>query len=420
MIAGTCILKSQKEIVDAALEDSLTPAVFLFDVDGVLVQPLGYRAAVRATVEDIAHRLGINGAAPDDETIAVFEAQGITCEWDMIPMTLAVLLEDFLRQTGAELNLDLFQSACASIPNFPHRRLQPDYAAAFRALGQFSQPGEAPADTLLLACQNGLADHLFPRLSRQGIMRDLLRFTRRPAQSLTTRIFETYALGNEVFGQSMRLPPEVQSVSTLSAYDRPLLSPQMCARLLSAEKQGRVRSAAYTARPSLPLSPSEEPLAVFAPEAEMALRLVGLDEIQLVGSGQMGEAAARLHEREDRLTKPAPYHALTAAAAALSGSRSGALEWIVQVYRFFEKGAQQPPLLINSVPLPPRFELHIFEDSPAGMRGGIEAAGLFAEMGCHAQLVLWGISDHAEKQAALQQAGAKVYPDINSALADAL
>ena len=398
----------------------MTPAVFLFDVDGVLVQPLGYRAAVRATVNDIARRMGIHAAAPDDETIAVFEAQGITCEWDMIPMTLAVLLEDFLRQTGAELNLDSFQSACASIPNFPHRSLQPDYAAAFRALGQFSRPGEAPSDTLLLACQNGLADQLFPRLSRQGILHELLSFTRRPAQSLTTRIFETYALGNEVFNQSMRLPSEVQTVSTLNAYDRPLLSPQMRARLLLAEKQGRVRSAAYTARPSQPLTPSDEPLAVFAPEAEMALRLVGLEEIQLVGSGQMGEAAARLHEREDRLTKPAPYHALTAAAAALSGSLSGALEWIVQVYRFFEEGERQPALQIDAVPLPTQFELHIFEDSPAGMRGGIEAAGLFAQMGCQVKLVLWGISDHAEKQEALQQAGAKVYPDINSALADAL
>ncbi|NPA30626.1 MAG: hypothetical protein GXO37_01345, partial [Chloroflexi bacterium] len=67
--------------------------VWLFDMDGVLLAPLGYRRAVAATVQHFAHRLGLTPPLPADGDMAEYEAHGITSEWDMTPLMLAALLE---------------------------------------------------------------------------------------------------------------------------------------------------------------------------------------------------------------------------------------------------------------------------------------------------------------------------------------
>ena len=49
----------------------MEPTVFLFDVDGVLVKPGGYRAAVRATVNYFTRQLNLGDLSPSDETVAI-------------------------------------------------------------------------------------------------------------------------------------------------------------------------------------------------------------------------------------------------------------------------------------------------------------------------------------------------------------
>jgi hypothetical protein len=69
-----------------------------------------------------------------------------------------------------------------------------------------------------------------------------------------------------------------------------------------------------------------------------------------------------------------------------------------------------------STRLPEKLSLHIFEDSPAGLRGGMLAASMIRDLGADVSLHLWGVSDHTEKQEALQAVGAKVFPDVNQAV----
>jgi hypothetical protein len=395
----------------------LEPVVFLFDLDGVMVQPLGYRAAVRATVNDFSQHLGLGNMAPEDHTIAIYEAQGITCEWDMIPITLAILLEAALAHIGKPLRLDSWQDTCRQLQAIQVKGLQVDYAPTLRELGQYMKPGEAPAESLLALCRAGDGSHLFPCLSGQGVLNDLLLHTRRPAHSKTTHIFQTYVLGDQVFAKSMGLTPEVATESLLERYDLPLLASETRGQLLAAAAAG-VRMAVYTARPSIPLGAVAERLAVFTPEAELALELIGMQAIPVIGSGQMGEAAMRLGEHEDRMAKPSPYHALAAIAAAWLGDRAAALRWVEYVFRWIEREESLPAGL--SKILPDRLSLDIFEDSPAGMRGGKAAARILAGLGTAVEIRLWGVSDHPEKRAALSAEGAQLFPDINQAVAKAL
>lgn len=391
----------------------MEPTIWLFDIDGVLVQPGGYRAAVRETVKHFTRQMGLEDLSPSEETYAIFESQGITSEWDMVPITLALILEAASARLGR--GFDSLNSAIESLKTQDLSALVVDFAPTLRALGAIVQPGVAPADSLLALVEEGQGLSFFPRLAGHGVLRDLLANTRKPAISRTTHVFETYVLGHEVYCREVGLPAEVQSDSLLEKLDRPLLLPETREQVRAWIAQGRLKAAAYTARPSTAVSTLTEPLAVCLPEAEAALRLVGFEDLPLIGSGQTGELAVRLGEPEDRLTKPAPYHALAAAASAWSGDRAAALEWVGKVFRGYERGDMLP----EGSPLPKRLCLHVFEDSPTGMVGGKAAAKLLEAMGIHAEVHLWGVTTHPEKAQALIKQGARVFPDINQAVREA-
>ncbi len=398
--------------------------IFLLDVDGVLIQASGYRQSVRATLNSIAAQMGLGEVAPEEDTIAIFEAQGITCEWDMIPMLVAALVETQL--TGRD---ELPEFLCALVDTCDwlstHPAPQPkpvDWSRWIHAMGRFQQVGSAPAETLLHACQQGEARDVFPILSQVGLylLEDLLTHTRQPSLSRTTHLFQTFVLGDDRFAHAMGIPAAVTTPSYLVRHDLPLLRPETAQILLAAEARRQLRMVAYTARPSAPMGWLPDKMAIFTPEAEMALEQVGLGSIVLVGSGQMGEAAIALDESADRLTKPSAYHALAAIAAGLVGSRKAAIEWMGRVFCFVERAEPNPGLHTLVGKLPKAFTVDIFEDSPSGMRAGLQAVTLFAQLGAEMRLHLWGVTDHPEKSAALAALGAQVSPEINLAVQQAL
>lgn len=393
--------------------------VFLFDLDGVLVQPYGYRAAVRATINDFTQRMGLPPLAPEDHIVAIFEAQGITCEWDMIPITLAIILEAAFQRLGEGVRMDSLEQACDLVRAKNLKEITISYESILRSLGQYMVVGEAPADVLFKLCQEGDGTCLFPGLSGQGVLRDLFVSTRRPALSRTTHLFQTYVLGDQMFERAMQIPAALKTGSLLEQNDQPLLQADTRDRLLTQVQNGLL-PAVYTARPSLPLGEVTERYALFVPEAEMALNLVGLQSVPLIGSGQMGELALHLGEPEDCFTKPSPYHALAAIAAACSKDRSAAMDWTRQVYLRLQKGIGQVSLKVGSSQIPARIQVHIFEDSPSGIRGVIEASHMLKSLGVQVDLKVWGISDHPEKREALENTGAALFEQVNQAVNAAL
>ena len=67
--------------------------IALFDMDGVLLESLGYHIALQETVRQAALELGLNDPPLSMEAIASFEAGGITCEWDEAAICHAVMLK---------------------------------------------------------------------------------------------------------------------------------------------------------------------------------------------------------------------------------------------------------------------------------------------------------------------------------------
>ncbi len=58
--------------------------IILLDIDGVLVHPGGYRAALRATVQRFIGDVEIR-----EDLLTDFEKRGISSEWDMSPLIVA-------------------------------------------------------------------------------------------------------------------------------------------------------------------------------------------------------------------------------------------------------------------------------------------------------------------------------------------
>lgn len=403
----------------------MQPDVYLFDVDGVLIRPGGYRAAVRATVNHFSNRFGLGDLAPQDDTLSIFESLGITCEWDMVPILLATILDTATAQIWAGQGPKSLRNRRERAADRPAQPLEVDFSATIYRAAGFHQTGRALSDCILTASLDGCSEKLFPNLTEAELLKELFADTRRFDRSPATSVFETFALGEAAYTGATGLPAPAHSESLLERYDLPLLDPLARDRLLSLRSGGQARFVAYTARPSLPVSLPEKFLAVCVPEAELALGLLGIDPFPLMGSGQMCETAIKLGQDIDRLTKPAPYHAVAAIACAWTGDAGAALNWMEQVFTYFEdsreeKTAPRPTLQTDAGRLPERLRLHIFEDSPAGMRGGKQAVEMLSELGLHIELKLWGVSQHPQKRSALEAVGAQVFADVNQAFAAAV
>src|SRR4029453_8365178 len=103
--------------------------ILLIDAEGVMVEPVGYRAALRSTVNYFVD----TSLALDEESLAEMERRQISSEWDMAPLLIATYWNDILsRQPMLDLPVDVNSAAKeikrlrqvdapahVSIPGFP-------------------------------------------------------------------------------------------------------------------------------------------------------------------------------------------------------------------------------------------------------------------------------------------------------------
>jgi hypothetical protein len=397
--------------------DSPATTILLFDIDDVLVKPLGYRTALRATVTYVAERMGFREIAlPWADLIAWFEIRRITSEWDMIPLTLAILLDDLVaRQPDLELPANLPQALVflhsQGNRSFPENL---DYRKPIDIIAAEIQPGQFPSETALRLSQPaadgdaGLDERRppFPHLYGHPLLVDLLAETRSVERSLTTRLFQHYCLGSDTFAQTYARAPELETTSYLIQHDRPNLSPEMRQVLLERCTDHAIKAAAYTMRPSLPPREIAGPHPGYSPEAEMALKLVGLPELPLIAFGRVRWLAEQTGVHEEAYLKPSPVQATAALLAALSGDERASLESTLDAQRMhaFLSGFDQP------------LHVHVFEDSAGGIEAVRRAAQAISDAGVQTSVYAWGIAAHPQKAAALEHTAAQVFPDINDAL----
>ena len=382
----------------------MKPRVLLLDIDGVLVAPLGYRAAVQAALAHTFRRWGWPLAPPDD-LAEHYEAAGISSEWHMVPLALATALDAWSSTTSQVPSPAVLEPTGPS-PG-PWQGTKPDFAATPRRLAPHLTPNASPGETAWRL--QGTPQAIFPSLGRSPLAQTLLTRTREPLIAPTTRLFQHFALGSATFARTYGRPAEIQTPSFLKQYDRALLPPVFAEWLCEARAQQRLFTAVFSARPSLP--PRGTPPRVgYAPEAEMALEAIGCPNLPLIAFGRLQALAEEIGlPSADALLKPAPFHALAALLAALTGDEHQALR-AAAAWQANQRHAKD---------ILPTEGVHIIvvEDTTSGMQAALALQHRLREEGVPIELTLLGVATHPAKRRSLARLGAHLFPTTEDAFA---
>jgi hypothetical protein len=320
------------------------------------------------------------------------ERRGISSEWDMASLLLAAYWNEILsRQPLKNLPQDVSSTAIEI-----NRQCKVD-APAHLFIPEFALvPGQYPAETAFHA-------GYFPSLP-SDLRKNLLMETRNVYKSHTMRIFQHFTLGSEKFTETYDLPKELQTESLLFTFDRPNINDEIRARLCQPDH----RLAAFTTRPSAPPRDVSTSHSGYAPEAELALELVGLPDIPLIAYGKMEYLANQRGLDAANLLKPSPVQALAAIGAAFSGE-----EWnAIQAAADWQKTGK-----LNSVfsSLPRLFELFVVEDTMGGINSTLKAGEVLQQTGMDISIQALGFtSGSSSKAGAFKQAGIPFYDDWES------
>jgi hypothetical protein len=318
--------------------------IILLDIDGVLVQPGGYRAALRATVR---HFLGAEFDV-DENILANLEKRGISSEWDMAPLIIASYWNSFLLQHPMpNLPDDVFMAAkkiMASRPTLPIQISIPEFDMI---------AGQYPAEAAFHAgCFAFIPIELRSKVLTQ---------TRDIHASATMKTFQHFTLGSKAFSKTYTLPAEFETESFLLKHDRSNMDERIRAQLR------QYHLAAFTARPSAPPAEVTGTSVGYAPEAELALELVKLQDIPLIAFGKLEYLASQHRLDPATLVKPSPVQALAAILAAWTREEWTSLQ---AAHHWYKTGE------INEAfkQLPGKFDLMVVEDTMGGIRS-VQAAG---------------------------------------------
>lgn len=364
--------------------------LWLFDVDGVLVDPKGYKFALRDTVNYFADQMGLAPPNLTLDEIASFEAYGLTNEWDSAALSVGVMLADVLELGSRLLRFTLATTMIA----LKEARLtcpRPDFVAIAQQVAHANNDHEVPT----AYCRAVLRDRGLQDALLASLFDDIYDIN-----TPTTRIQQTHTLGSENFAKTYGQPAPFACQSYLLKYDRALLSADSHQVLLE-QRNGR-DFAIYTARPSLPPTGDSNG---YAPEADLAAELLQLaGQVPLIAAGRMDWLARQYGRRAAEYIKPSPVQALAAIGAAAGGDEIQALQAAAAL---FERGERLEPLAsLNGV------RVVVFEDSTGGIRAMQQAAALLPDV----TVTAYGIAPEASKRAALATVSDRVFDDVNQAL----
>ena len=345
--------------------------VILLDVDGVLVHPGGYRAALRSTVQRLVGDFKI-----EEDLLADLEKRGISSEWDMSPLIVAAYWDDVLvRQPMKNLSNDVAIAAnqiqFQRSVNVPQQLSVPEFGLV---------TGQYPAET---AFQAGYYSRI-----PEALRKNLLTESRNVHRSVTFRTFQHFTLGSKNYEATYRLPAEFDAESFLLTEDKSNLSVEIRERL----KRSGNHLAAFTARPSGLPNGADGVSHGYAPEAELALKLVGMEDIPLMAFGKL-EYIARQHGLEPAvLVKPSPFQALAATFAAWTGDELSALQATYEWHRSNELNARFGVL-------PDSFDLIVIEDTMGGIFSTLSAGQILNDAGFKVRIFPIGLTCGSKSKA---------------------
>jgi hypothetical protein len=388
----------------------MTPTtIFLSDIDGVLIQPNGYFHAFEDAVNIFTSRMGMPGFSPNYYEYSLFEAQGITCEWDMIPISLVFLFEEYLERFPEITLPGTFEEASQVVCKKPltQRIAYSDYICQLKAL---MQSGIAPAKAVLSAAQSGMPPEFLPRMAGTELIKNLLGNTRDFCRCETSALFETLVIGSDLFNLSFGCSIGIKAESYLKKFDQINLNSSISERIKQYKKSGRLAIATYTARPNLPPPGYTKSQNGFLPEAELAAMLLGWDDIPFIGYGSLTALAIEKDITEEELIKPRPVQPLTALFAARGLDVWNALLTAWDVYNGEKKLIPETDVI----------HIHAFEDARNGLIAVKTMGDLLRHQGFALEIYLWGVATNPHKVQSLKEVGAQVFGDVNQAYEKAM
>jgi hypothetical protein len=371
--------------------------ILLLDMDGVLLEPHGYDAALSESVGQVSQALGFPRLTLTDQDIDVIEAAGITCEWEIAAICHALLLTILWRRYP-----DFTLSTAPPLPQAPQHELPlPDIQRFFQNLGD-TQAGQR---TMQLA-EEILANNGALTAAQRRHLQSILRNPYTMQCSLTHRLIQELTLGSEDFRKAYGIPPYHEGPGTLHTLDRPTLSPPAQKLLRSWLREAGHSAAVMTSRPSIP------PQDFFStPEAEIGLQVAGLPGIPIVGHGCLSWLSAMRHAPIPAFLKPSPVHALAALRKAIGGAPQEALLSAAALDLDKKMDAKWKDLDGTRV--------DVLEDSVKGLRSASAAADILAQNGICIRVCPYGVANTPHKALALRQDGATVFPELEQALTHA-
>jgi hypothetical protein len=393
--------------------------VVLFDIDGVLIEPGGYRYAMRDAMRHFLQRLGQPHWHPDASFVEQFESHMITSEWDMLPLTLCHFLDHALQFVQPAQPWQTLADAAAEIAQHPAFPAPKQLFAVIDQIGAIVN-GRSGNPSLWIYKSRTQAEFPFPRLQNHAVLSSLLAHTRDIQRSETMRIFQQHIIGSNNFRAYYHTEPELDLPNYLTLYDTVPMKAEAFQALQKKIDSRELLVSIYTARPSMPpigISPNGD--GAYSPEAEQAAALLRWRDVYLSAYGKVYWLAQQTPFHPEELLKPSPAQALSAIAYHFTGDEARALHWAADVFQA-AKDNTLTPAHAEPISLPTELSLHVFEDSPNGLSGGIQAASLLRAMEIDVDLHLWGVSTNPVKQTALRAQGGQVFSDVNQAVQQAL
>lgn len=403
--------------------------IILFDVDGVLVHSRAYHLGLQKTVEYFSRRMGlVEPHTLTQREIDVFEAQSITVEWESSAISVAALLLERMRITPTPALSHRQRrwervakpggggNFWAALDALAERRVpvpRPDFEALARRVGAATPNGDRPSHAALRLFESQIAGEAWAQ-PLTPLLHHLLADCYDIDRSPTNQVVQNFAIGDEAYRQSYGLAPLFQGPALLETEDTPLLNAALRDRLLAERAAGRLHFALYTARPSLPPIEVRAPLRGYTPEAELALKLVSLNEaVPVIAFGKLEWAARQIGRTAMDFVKPSPVQALAAIAAARTGRELDALEAALAI----ERGQALPPIYAACA----GEHVHVFEDSASSLRAVRHAVERLNTYGLGLTLTRHGIAPpDSPKYEPLSREADAVHADVNIGLATML
>jgi hypothetical protein len=370
--------------------------ILLLDLDDVLLETHAYHDSLIESLDRISTALGFGPLHLTEDEIRAFEAAGVTAEWDSSAITVALLLDEARRQAR---HVTLPYALPPELPA-PAQSPRPDLMAFIQRLAGEPRTGAHPRQT----AEALLVEHTDGRSPVTTLaIREVLRNGYDVGRSVSHRLIQELNLGSRLFSQLYATTAWLECKGYLHTRDLPGLSAPLRDRLADWVSDPAHAVSVFTNR-----SCHRPDGQAAAPEMELGLQAAGLPDLPAIGLGHLAWLAEQHHLLPHTYLKPSAVHSLAAMRRALGDPVEIAVE---RAAALSEQGQAD-----NGWRNLEGAKVIAFDDAAKGIRSAVAAQHVLEQNGIRVELRRIGVSPHALKARALQQAGARVYPNAEVAL----